>query len=276
MACPRRALAAALVAVCAALICAGPAMAGASVPLIVTTQPTLTFADGVGFSFSDTATLSEAASGLPAPTGTVTFDVYGPIDWPFTYGPSTCAGTPQYTSTNSVNAAGTSATSDTFAMDEAGPHPQEIYLFTTSYSGDSTYAPVSSECGSPGESMTVPFVAEALSESEPVTPAVGGSSVRISGLMFSPTAFSVVTGADAHMATLTKKSKRGTTANYILSAGGTVVITISKLVRSSRVAQRVGALVRPGRKGHNSFAFTGRFGSRVLTPGSYLADAVVN
>ena len=53
----------------------------------------------LGGSFHDVATLTPP-TGAAIPTGTITFNVYGPGD-------PTCAGNPTFTSTNDVNAAGT-------------------------------------------------------------------------------------------------------------------------------------------------------------------------
>ena len=81
----------------------------------------------VGGSFHDTATLSPPAGG-PAPTGTVTFDVYGPGD-------TTCAGPVLFTSTNPLNPAGTSAVSGNFTPTTAG-----TYRVVATYSGDANYS----------------------------------------------------------------------------------------------------------------------------------------
>jgi hypothetical protein len=122
------------------LLAAGSAHADSQAAPTVTTEASLVADD----TFSDTATLSEAPSGQPVPTGTATFDVYGP-------GNTTCAGTPLLTSTNPVNAAGTSATSDTFSPIQ-GPG---TYQFIASYNGDSNYSSVTSRCGAAGESVTI-------------------------------------------------------------------------------------------------------------------------
>ena len=83
-------------------------------PLPVTTQvapATVT----LGASFQDTATLPAPPAGEPTPTGSVTFNVYGPTD-------TTCAGPVLFTSTNPVNAAGTGAQSDAFTPTAAGDY----------------------------------------------------------------------------------------------------------------------------------------------------------
>lgn len=82
--------------------------ARASLPVTVfRADPTLVAQAGRnGNTISDTATISGPA-GSPAPTGTVTFTVYGPND-------ATCSGPAFATSTNAVSAG--SATSNNFAL----------------------------------------------------------------------------------------------------------------------------------------------------------------
>ena len=95
--------------------CADPAEAVvvAKAPLPIATQVApapLT----LGATFHDTATLGPVPAGAAAPTGTVTFNVYGPGD-------PTCAAAAVFSSTNPLNAAGTSATSGTFTPTTPGP-----------------------------------------------------------------------------------------------------------------------------------------------------------
>lgn len=320
---PRRrlieAFAVTLLTACTVFVGAGPALAETPTTLAISTQTTLVQpAGGAGYKFFDTATLSKAPSDTPVPTGTVTFNVYGPITYPFVYGPGSCAGALQYTSTNPVNAEGTSATSNTFVPPDG---EEKIYLFTASYSGDAAYAPVTSECDAPDESVTVPFVAFAVAEPIVVPPTIppGNASppIRISELAFSPAAFAVGRDRSARKIARTRKlarrSAQGTMISYLLSSTGTVTIRISKVVTGLRVAgqgcvpataaarkallagahgarpqhglllharckayRAVGALVRASKAGSNSFPFSGRLGSRVLTAGSYKADASVS
>ena len=110
-------------------------------PLPIATAATL----AAGGTFSDTATLGPAPAGAAPPTGTVTFNVYGPAD-------ATCAGPVVFTSTNPVNAAGTSATSSTFKA--AGPG---TYRFIAVYSGDGNYASATSACNDTNESVSLPM-----------------------------------------------------------------------------------------------------------------------
>ncbi len=93
-------------------------------------------------SFQDTATVTPQPPGGTAPTGTVTFDVYGPNN-------GTCSGAPAFTSTNPVTGPGT-AVSDPFTPTLAG-----TYRVIANYSGDPNYAASASACNAPGEAVAV-------------------------------------------------------------------------------------------------------------------------
>ena len=80
----------------------------------------------LGGSFFDTATITKPGVG-PTPTGSVRFDVYGPGD-------PTCAGAPTFTSTNPLNAAGTTAVSANFTPTSAG-----TWKVIATYIGDANY-----------------------------------------------------------------------------------------------------------------------------------------
>jgi hypothetical protein len=288
---PRRrsvqAFAAALLGTWTVLVGAGPALAGSPTTLTIDTQTTLVQpAGGAGYKFFDTATLSGAPLGLPAPTGTVTFNVYGPIAYPFVYGPESCAGTPQYTSTNPVNSAGTSATSNMFIPPSG---EGKLYLFTASYSGDAFYAPVTNKCAAEGASVGVPGVACAEMVSS-WHPRRGSSKTDISKVTFSPAVFAVAGIKSPRKRSKTRRSPSGTHIRYALSRPGRVVITIRRRVPGPKITgggctpgplrrllvfKKVGTLVRSGRAGSNDFYFTGRLKGRALTPGAYMADATV-
>jgi hypothetical protein len=96
----------------------------------------------LGAAFHDTATLTKPSVG-PTPTGTVTFDVYGPSN-------PTCAGTPTFTSTNPVNAAGTTAASTNFTPTTPG-----TWKVIARYSGDTNYGPLASLCDDAAEAVAV-------------------------------------------------------------------------------------------------------------------------
>ncbi|MDQ6749909.1 MAG: FG-GAP-like repeat-containing protein [Actinomycetota bacterium] len=90
-----------------------------------------------------------------------------------------------------------------------------------------------------------------------------------------------------------KRHKKGTTFRYTLSEAGTVKVTIAqrlagrrkgkrcvaptRKLRKARKCTRVlnrGTLTRVSHVGKNSVAFSGRIGSRKLSPGSYLATII--
>ena len=93
----------------------------------------------LGGSVTDTATLTTGVG--PAPTGTVTFNLYGPND-------ATCSGAPAFNSVNAV--AGGAATSAPFTPTSPG-----TYRFRATYSGDVNYSPVTAVCNAPNESVVV-------------------------------------------------------------------------------------------------------------------------
>ena len=102
----------------------------------------------------------------PVPTGTVTFTVYGPDD-------AACAGTPVFTSANRPLAGGPPPTagSDPFTPTVVGS-----YNWVAAYSGDATYAPVTSPCGEPNEtSVVVPAPQAVISTQATPSATLGGS-----------------------------------------------------------------------------------------------------
>ncbi|MGI8558035.1 MAG: Ig-like domain-containing protein [Solirubrobacteraceae bacterium] len=96
----------------------------------------------VGGSFRDTATLAPPA-GAVTPTGSVTFNVYGPDD-------PACTSSPAFSSTSPLNSAGTAAVSSSFTPTGAG-----AYRVVASYGGDANYSASTSACGDPAEVATV-------------------------------------------------------------------------------------------------------------------------
>jgi uncharacterized repeat protein (TIGR01451 family)/fimbrial isopeptide formation D2 family protein len=92
----------------------------------------------VGGDISDTATVS----GGYGPTGTVTFELYGPAD-------QTCSADPIWTSANQPLVNG-QATSGGYTTSQAG-----TYHWIASYSGDSNNDGVSGNCGDANESVVV-------------------------------------------------------------------------------------------------------------------------
>ena len=94
----------------------------------------------VGTSITDTATL---AGGASTPTGTITFNLYGPHD-------PNCTGTP-VTTTKSVSSGNGDYTSTQQTPSQAGN-----YSWTASYNGDSNNNAVSeTSCTTPSEQVTI-------------------------------------------------------------------------------------------------------------------------
>ncbi len=112
-----------------------------------------------GGQISATATLS----GGDAPTGTMTFTVFGPDD------ESDCSATPIFTSTQTVTDNGV-YTSDSFTADEAGS-----YDFIASYSGDANNNPVVTGCGDEDETVTVTAASPTLTTSATTAADLGGT-----------------------------------------------------------------------------------------------------
>jgi Big-like domain-containing protein len=149
-------------------------------PLPVTTQVAPTTVT-LGSSFQDTATLGAPPAGEPTPTGTVTFNVYGPSD-------TSCAGPVLFTSTNPVNAAGTSAVSGTFTPGAAG-----TYRVVATYSGDANYSGSASSCGDPKEAVVVSNALLGIATSASV--AADGSFSDTASLSGAPVGAPVATGS---------------------------------------------------------------------------------
>jgi hypothetical protein len=94
----------------------------------------------VGSPIFDTATVTGVAN-IAAPTGTVTFQLYGPND-------NTCSGATIFQSTNPL--VGGSATSTSFVTSQPG-----IYRFTAAYNGDANYISLFAVCNAVNESVIV-------------------------------------------------------------------------------------------------------------------------
>jgi uncharacterized repeat protein (TIGR01451 family) len=135
---------------------------------VVMGSPTLsTSASGevdlYGGPVTDTATIA----GGRGPTGSLTFNLYGPSNTP------SCAGTPVFTST-------VGAVSGNRSYDSAGFTPTQAgtYYWTASYSGDPDNYPASEACGAANESVHVEGAAEQLNDLLGATNAIGpGNSV---------------------------------------------------------------------------------------------------
>jgi len=109
-------------------------------PGIVTTATT---AAALGGAISDTATLSAAVPPGPTPTGTITFNAYGPAD-------ATCANAPPFTSVVPVNLGAANYSSGPFTPAAVG-----TYRWIAAYSGDANNAAATTACNDNGEVSTV-------------------------------------------------------------------------------------------------------------------------
>ena len=136
----------------AGLLAASAAPAGADPTLTTTATATAE----VGGSISDTAVL---AGGVD-PTGSITFNLYGPAD-------ATCAGPAVFTSTKPVTGNG-SYTSDSFT-----PAAPGTYLWTASYSGDGNNVAATSPCNAAGESSVVSTATTTIATSATASVTVG-------------------------------------------------------------------------------------------------------
>jgi YVTN family beta-propeller protein len=114
----------------------------------------------LGGQVHDTATLA----GGSAPTGTITFKLYGPGD-------PTCSNAPVFT--DIVNVAGNGDyQSPDFTPAEAG-----TYRWTADYSGDANNDPASSPCNAPNESVTVAKAATTTALASSPNPSSLGQAV---------------------------------------------------------------------------------------------------
>ena len=96
-------------------------------------------ATAVGGQVSDTATLSNGS----APSGTVTFSLYGPGD-------ARCSARPVHTSTVAV-----SNGNDTYSSDQFRPSSTGLYRWVARYSGDGNNTSAATGCGDLGENVNV-------------------------------------------------------------------------------------------------------------------------
>ena len=120
----------------------------------------------LGATVSDTATLSGGSN----PTGTVTFQLFGPND-------STCGGMPVFTSTKTLS--GGSATSDPFVPTTPG-----TYRWIASYSGDANNDPVAGMCNDANESVVVLPAGTSVTGSGTIDSPFGGSASFIVNAQF--------------------------------------------------------------------------------------------
>jgi uncharacterized repeat protein (TIGR01451 family) len=139
-----------------------------------------------GAQISDVATVS----GGFEPTGSVTFNLYGPNDFE-------CEGTPIFSDEVDLEADGT-ATSGAFTVTTVG-----TYLWIASYSGDANNNPVAGECGDEGETTIIEQFAPTITtvlhadgvEPAPTITVLFGTAVQDQAILadFSPTAGGTIT-----------------------------------------------------------------------------------
>ena len=220
----------------------GPGMAETSVvpkaiPALSASGPL----DGTAGNPISASSISATLTGGSAPTGTITFTVYGPQSSP----PSSCASGGTTVGTASVNGNGTYQPSGAFTP--AGPGE---YWWYASYGGDAGDEPAASACG--------PLMAQTLVVAAQTTPSsLGtGSSPPGSG-----------TGARTPAPTLSGvkldskrlAAKKGIALKLTLSQPATIKILIAQTVK----AHKQGAVCRPtARKGKSC---TATIGKRTLT-----------
>jgi hypothetical protein len=125
-----------------AVALAAASLVGASGPAQAATPTLTTQASPSGFPIGtaifDVATLA----GGQNPTGTITFNLFGPNN-------TTCSGPPIFTSTKPVAGNG-NYQSDSFTTTQAGD-----YQWVASYSGDANNAPVTTACNDPAEMTSI-------------------------------------------------------------------------------------------------------------------------
>ncbi|MEA2828230.1 MAG: hypothetical protein QOG43_2669 [Actinomycetota bacterium] len=113
-----------------------------AVPTIVTSALTPVT---IGSPINDTATVTGVGAGVPAPTGTVTFTLFGPAN-------ATCTGAPIFTSAAVPLTGGPPPTANSGNFTPTAPG---TYNWIAVYSGDANYTSVTSPCGAANESSVV-------------------------------------------------------------------------------------------------------------------------
>jgi hypothetical protein len=189
----------------------------------------------LGGSVSDTALLG----GGQAPTGQITFRLYGPDD-------AGCAGAPAFTDVQPVSGNGG------YHSAQFTPTKPGVYRWVAAYSGDAGNDPAGDACDQPSERVVV----SAPPEQPPAAPA-------IENLRLDPAAFR----ASRAKTPLGRKPPKGTTIRFTLSESARVSIQVrpAKGRRSS-----LPPITRDLGPGEQAVKFTGTVGKRTLRPGRYL------
>ena len=116
----------------------------------------------IGSSINDTATVTGPGGGLPEPTGTVTFTLFGPDN-------PTCAGPPIFTSTVPLSG-GPPPTANSGDFTPTAPG---TYNWVAVYNGDANYTSVTSPCGALNESSVVNQAIASIATSATPTVTIG-------------------------------------------------------------------------------------------------------
>ena len=141
----------------------GPCNDTAENVTIAQTVPLMATAASAGGAIGTTLTDKATLTGGTAPTGAVTFVLYGPGD-------ATCGAAPVFTSAAiTVNGNGTYMSAPAFAAGAAG-----VYRWRALYAGDANNAAVAGACNDPGESATIDAVTPTL-----VTAASAGGVIGV-------------------------------------------------------------------------------------------------
>jgi hypothetical protein len=143
-------------------ICGDAGESATIVPAVPTLVTTASAGGAIGVALTDQATL---AGGF-TPTGTLTFNAYGPND-------STCANAPAFTSTVVVNGNGT------FASAPFTPPATGTWRWRALYGGDARNVAVAGACNAPGENAIISAVQPVLAaHGEPASPVLAGTPLH--------------------------------------------------------------------------------------------------
>ncbi len=138
----------------------------------------------IGGSIQDVATVSGPGGAAPQPTGTVSFQLYGP-------GNPICVGAPIFTSTTFLSGGSPpSAVSGAFTPTSTG-----TYLWVAGYSGDANYPAVTSPCQSPNETSVVTPAFATVTTSATASANLGGSIQDVATVTGAPAPAPTPTGS---------------------------------------------------------------------------------
>jgi hypothetical protein len=182
-----------------------------AIPTLSATGPT----GGTAGSPIPASSISATLAGGSAPTGTITFTVYGPQSSP----PTSCAGGTAV-GTASVNGNGTYQPSSGFTP----PSPGD-YWWYASYGGDAGDEPAASACGA--------LMAQTLVVAAPTTPSRSGTGPSGSG---SGTGLKTPAPAlsGVRLGSKSSTAKKGIALKLLLSQSATIKILIAQTVKAHK------------------------------------------